>query len=282
MITKWVFGLLSKFGAFVMIAAIAWLGWQHLGPRKPDVSELRKDSAESAAALIAEDIRQNRGELHDVVMLHFGNDPSDYFTDTLRRRIELHGILDLRDLSFLEKVRRKLNLRIPATESAREAVKKVQKLDADGALFGTVHTFEHHPEGVNIDVDYLLVAADGSEVYSGRYSTQEARTAAAGAGEMRPSKTAEWVQRGLVWLMLVLLLPVFSISFIRNMVRKRSNPQNAFVLGIYTVTDAILAWFMIGGAFTGIWSVLLLLAAVILAMLYNIRIMGFAVQLEDA
>ncbi len=46
----------------------------------------------------------------------------------------------------------------------------------------------------------------------------------------------------------MLLLPVFTIAFIRTMVRKDSNKTNAFVLGIYTVADALLAWLLIGAA----------------------------------
>ncbi len=282
MVTKWVFGLLSKFGTFVMIAAIAWLGWQHLGPRKPDVGEVRKDLAHQAVSDMVEDLRQNRGELHDVVLLHFGNDPSDYFTDTLREQIELRGTLDLRDRRFIEKLRDKLNLRHPPAESASDAAERARKMNADGALFGTVRNFESYPGGVDIDVSYHLIAADGSMVYEGSYASDEIGIASGRVPGERGTEAVAWVQRGLFWVMLVLLLPVFSISFIRSMVRRRSNSRNAFVLGIYTVTDAILAWFMIGTALTGPWSALIFVLAVILAMLYNIRIMSFAVQLEQA
>ena len=80
----------------------------------------------------------------------------------------------------------------------------------------------------------------------------------------------------------MLLLPVFTIAFIRTMVRKDSNKTNAFVLGIYTVADALLAWLLIGAAIGSLWAVLLLIIGVAAAFLYNTKIMTFAVRLEEA
>jgi len=79
----------------------------------------------------------------------------------------------------------------------------------------------------------------------------------------------------------MLLLPVFSISFIRYMVAKKSNRINAFTLGIYTVVDLIFAYFMIGGRFGSFVSVLIFVLAGLCAFAYNVRLMTFAVKLEE-
>ena len=78
----------------------------------------------------------------------------------------------------------------------------------------------------------------------------------------------------------MLLLPVFSIGFIRSMVSKNSNSTNAFVLGVYTLADGLLAWLMVGASVTSMWTGLILLAAIAIALAYNVRIMTFALKLE--
>ena len=78
-----------------------------------------------------------------------------------------------------------------------------------------------------------------------------------------------------------MLLPVFTIAFIRTMVRKGSNKTNAFVLAIYTLVDALLAWLLVGAALTSWFPVVVFIIAVAVAFLYNVRIMSFAVKLEE-
>ena len=89
-----------------------------------------------------------------------------------------------------------------------------------------------------------------------------------------------WFQRFLGWLIVVLLLPVFTLGFIRAMIRKGSNKANLFVLSIYTVADVVLAWLMVGAALHSWWTVLPFIAAVAAAFAYNVRIMTFALKLE--
>jgi FtsH-binding integral membrane protein len=89
------------------------------------------------------------------------------------------------------------------------------------------------------------------------------------------------VQRFLGWLVLVLLLPVFTISFIRAMVRKESNRANAFTLAIYTGVDALLAFLLLGASFASWLAVLLFLVVVGVAFAYNVFIMSFALKLEQ-
>jgi FtsH-binding integral membrane protein len=87
-------------------------------------------------------------------------------------------------------------------------------------------------------------------------------------------------QRFLSWVVIVLLLPVFTIAFIRAMVRKESNRVNAFTLSVYTAVDALRAYLLLGAALTGWFSVLLFIIAVGAALAYNFYIMNFALRLE--
>ena len=81
--------------------------------------------------------------------------------------------------------------------------------------------------------------------------------------------------------LVVLLLPVVTITFIRTMVAKRSNGINAFTLGIYTAIDMILAYFMVGMSLATTKSVVLFVGASIFSLVYNVAVMNYAVRLED-
>jgi len=276
-----IFKVLSKFGPLIMAGYIFWLGWVNLGPRKPEVGPLRKELADAAVSKIVEDIRQNRGDLRDIVLLHFANDPSDYFTDRLRSVIEQRGVLDLRDKTFLEKVRRQLNLRISSPASSEEAIESGRSAGSQGVLFGNLSVFESTPDGASVDVAYQLGdVKTGKVAYTGRFQDGASGTAVSLTTVKEAVQKFPWFQRGLAWLVLVLLLPVFTIAFIRTMVRQQSNRRNAFVLAIYMVVDALLAWLLVGAALASWWPVLVFVVAVLAAFLYNIRIMTFAVHLE--
>ena len=97
----------------------------------------------------------------------------------------------------------------------------------------------------------------------------------------KAAQSFPWLRRLLGWLIAVLLLPVFTIAFIRTMVSKGSNRSNAFVLCVYTLADALLAWFLAGAALNSWFPVLVLIAAVIAAFLYNVSIMTLALRLEE-
>ena len=61
----------------------------------------------------------------------------------------------------------------------------------------------------------------------------------------------------------------------------RSNGANASLLIIYSIADVILAYLLVGAALTSVWSVVIFILAVVAAFLYNVRIMTFALKLEE-
>ena len=67
----------------------------------------------------------------------------------------------------------------------------------------------------------------------------------------------------------------------KTMVSKRSNRTNAFVLGIYTVADAFLAYILVGPAIGALWPLIGFAIAIGFAFLYNVRIMTFALKLGE-
>jgi hypothetical protein len=272
----------SKLGTVLLAGYLAWLGWDQFGPHKPEIGPLRKEAAEQAVSAIAEDLRLNRGDIGPVVLLPFAGDSTSYFTDRLRTTLEQRGTLDLQPRSFAENLHAAANLRPPAAGSLDAAIASAQSRGASGVLFGRLLRFESTDVAAALEVEYTLAdVATGGVIHQGRFSNTAA------PGELfSPEATAlvrsiPWFQRGLGWIVVVLLLPVFTIGFIRTLVARRSNGVNAFVLCIYTVVDAILAYLLVGAALAGFWTAAAFVLAVLIALAYNIRIMSFAVKMEE-
>ncbi len=279
---KWQMSFLSRVGTYALIGYIAWQGWENLGPRKPEIGPVRRELARKVIPNIVEDIRNSRGNIRQAALLHFSNDPTDHFTDSLRSTVEQRGVLDLRDRTVKEKARNILNLRHSSFAEANAAVAKGRKLGVQAVLHGEIHAFESYPGGSKIDVEvHLVEVATGHPVFTKRYSTEASPTSHPVAAVQQVTLSIPWFQRLFGWLIVILLLPVFTITFIRTMVSKGSNKRNAFVLGIYTLADALLAWLLVGAAINSWFPVIVFIAAVSAAFLYNVRIMTFAVRLEE-
>jgi len=280
---RWHVSFISKAGALALILFIAWQGWETLGPRKPAIGPVRQELADKLLPTIVEDLRVSRGTVRRAVLLHFGNDPTDYFTNQLRQNIEQNGVLDLRDRTLLEKSFNILDLRHISYPTLDLAIEEGSNLDAGAVLYGAVLAFESYPGGASIDVEVSLAeVSTGRIVFAKRYQVDDSLMAMPTAAMRDAAQSFPWFQRLLGWLVVVLLLPVFTISFISAMVRKSSNRTNAFVLGVYTLADAVLAWLLVGGIMNSWFPVSVFIVAVATALLYNMRIMAFAVRIEEA
>ncbi len=280
---KWPLVILSRVGVIALIGYITWIGWQNLGPRKPEIGPIRQELADKTIPEIVADIRTSKGDLRDATLLHFKNDSTDYFTEKLRDVIEQTGVLELHDTTVMYKARHLLNLRHPAYATAGNAVANGRARGSQSVLYGVIHAFESFPGGSKIDVEvHLTDVATEQSVFTKRYGIEAPPTSAATAAVQEAAQSFPWFQRLFGWLIAVLLLPVFTIAFIRTMVRKGSNGTNAFVLGVYTLTDTLLAWLLVGAALNSWFPVMVFIVAVVAAFLYNVRIMTFALRLEDA
>ena len=129
---KWPLWILSKVGTLFLAGYVAWLGWENLGPKKPEIGSPRKELADQVIANIIEDVRTSRGSLRQVALLQFTNDSKGQFTDMFRAVIEQSGVLDLRDRTLSEKARGVLNLERPSYTSTDAAVARVENLEPKG------------------------------------------------------------------------------------------------------------------------------------------------------
>lgn len=293
---KWWFLLIPKVGMTLFVVYMCGIGWVNLGPRKPMPDTARMKAADRAVEGIVDDIRQKRGNVRSVALCHFANDASDYFSHKLREQIEKSNVLDLTDFAFAEKLRTLLNIRNRGVANATDALSFIKGEEVDGVLWGSIERFESAKGGggATLTGKWQLMDKGGAVVCGGAIQQDDGKSGTAEAvtkviadlGESTDgieivASTIPWYMRLLGFVLLVLLLPVVTISFIRTMVAKRSNKVNVFVLGVYTAIDMILAFFMVGGTIGSFAAVVGFLAASLSAFLYNVSLMSFALRLES-
>lgn len=296
--------ILTKVGTILLIAYIAYLCWQHLGPQKPKIRSDRKGVADKLIPQIAEDIRTSKEKIRGASVAHFDGDTTGYFTKALRSELDDKGVLDVTDRGLMEKVRDLLGMRATSYDEIEAAARYAADLDKEAVIFGKIHTFEVKPGGVELDVELTFAEAGTKRVlHQRRYTHDTSALPAMATGTTLPAlappvdgqtgtaaatpqaagdeATFHWGRRIFAWILLVVLLPVFSMSFIRSMARKDSNRANALVLGVYTVADILLAMLLVGPALAGWVAIGLFVVAIVVSILYNVQIMTVAVRLEE-
>jgi len=279
---KWPLRLMSRIGTIALIAYLLWIGWQHLGPRKPDVSPMRMQIANELVPEIVSDLREARNGIRTAALLHLENDPSEYVTQSLRHAVETSGIITLRNPTLAERVRDALRLPQHEYSDFDSALRRASSLGVQAVIFGTVDVFESTKDGARLDLRLYFVDVESERMLFQKNYSRDRRAGLLNHAALQ-ERTAgiPVVQRFLGWLAVVLLLPVFTIGFIRAMVRKESNQANALVLGIYTAVAAILAFFLMGATIVTWFAALVLLTATAIALAYNASIMKYAVRLES-
>ena len=287
---KWWFLLIPKVGMTLFFGYVCYMGWMSLGPRKPVPDVAMMKVADQAVDKIVGEIYQKRGDVKSAVLCHFGNDTTDYFSNKLRGRIEKSNIIALEDVGFLEKLRTVLNLRNRGVSTTDDALHKARHHSVDGVLWGRIDRYESVKGRATLIGEWqLLDKSTGAVICGAAISEGAGATSFVEAVTTLGQSTMEievaasavpWYVRLLGFVLIALLLPIVTISFIRLMVSKRSNRVNAFVLGIYTVIDMILAFMMIGGVFSSFAVIVIFLLASVLAFFYNVSLMSFALRLE--
>ena len=287
----WMADLLVRIASVLLIVWLLWTGWTQFGPQKPRADAIRTAAANVAAGQIGNALRENRLDVKSLTLINFADDPTNLIADDLRQRLDSAGTFILADRPLFDKFRRFLNVSQSATAEPEAALQLGKRNKTDGILYGTVHQFETVNGRAMIHIDYHLVdSRSGETIYSGVYDNRAEATApplAAIPAAVSATMTdlaatlpfgGPLVLRFLGWLLIVLLLPVFTINFLVVMTEKRSNAVNAFVLITYTCVGAILAWILVAPNWGGYLSLAgfgLLCAG---ACWYNIQMMSFAVR----
>jgi len=285
---------LPKTIMLIVYLGIAYFAWMCFGPEKFEPSPSREKATERIVSQMMLKIRENRGEMKTALLPNFEGDKTGYFSDCLRSKIEHSGILDVKEKPLLDKIRTRLTLKLNDKLEADDIVCSAKEDGVDCVLWGTLERFEELDSGVMIKGEWGIVkASDGKVVYTDtfEYDTITSTTAkirqsvselatdtSSSAG---PFTSIAWQIRVLAFLVVMLLLPVFTFMFIRAMVVKRSNKVNAFLLGIYTFVDMVFAFFMVGGSFVSTAAIIVFVISSFIAFTYNTALMSFALKLEE-
>ncbi|HNT86628.1 MAG TPA: hypothetical protein PKL84_02085 [Candidatus Hydrogenedentes bacterium] len=281
MLIRGLWNLASRAGTVLLAFYLGSQAWDAVGPKKPEISPLRVQVADEAVPVMLRDLRDARDGLGTVALLPFAGDSSGYVTNQLRSAVSSSGILDLRDRTLTEKARAFLDLRETGVGEPEAARATGHAMGVEGVLFGTVRAFESFGGEAALDLEVrLLDVASGALLLDRRY-TKETAPGILNTGRVREEiARINAPKRFFAWLIAVLLLPVFTIGFIRAMVRKDTNRSNAATLVIYSAADALLAYLLLGAALSSWFALLLFLVAVGFAICYNAYIMRFALRLE--
>ena len=172
-------------------------------------------------------------------------------------------------------------MRQPSYATTEAAINRGKALGISAVLYGEVPRFESSPKGAVLDMQVKLISVPDARVILDRHYTRSITSGLLSQATVQERMGSVLpAQRFLGWVVIVLLLPMFTIGFIRSMVRRESNRVNAFTLITYTAVDTLLAYLLVGASLAGWGAILLFVAAVGLALAYNFRIMSFALSLE--
>ena len=277
--------LVTKVAPVALIGLVAWQGWKQFElaekREKLEIDAAHVGVAEEVLAAIVEDLRTHRGSLREVALLRFEGDPANNLTAGLRASIEQSGVLDLDSRGWSGPSFDTLSLHQPSFGDVEEAVAEGRSRGAAAVLFGKVNRFGSVRHGAAPDVEIGLADVGSGQVVFRRQYAKDGENGTPAAASEHDEKGTAWFVLLLAWILLVILLPVFTLGFLRTMVRERANVTNAFALGAYTLMDMLLAYLLFG--VSGAVPVVLVGygAASVGSLVYNMQVMTFLVKLED-
>ena len=263
---------LAKVLIVLAVSLLIWFAWRHFAPYKPVADKSRLHAAERAIVEISALLRQNRGDIKRLTLVNFAGDPSDVLSDQLRSRLNNSGTFILSDRSLTDKLRILLNITQYSTDDMTEALDLAKQTGSDAVLFGTVNRFESFDDNqVLIDIEYSLISCHtGQVVYQGHYESELFQ---------RPLFVISnlGIPNFLIWILCVLLLPIFTLRFLEVITKRESNIATGAVLALYTAIDCILAWILVshGGGYIAIAFFIILC---LIAFYYNVEIFTIALK----
>jgi FtsH-binding integral membrane protein len=161
------------------------------------------------------------------------------------------------------------------TSTAHEAISEGTRRDADAVLFGTldvngpVAQLDLHFADVRSGIAQpVMIAAARPSLFS------------SSASEVHTNVELHIFRRWVVWAIVALLLPIFTVGFLREVVRKESNRRNFFALTVYTTVDLLLLWLLMESTSRG-WRVGSVLVGGMAVFFYNVSVMTWALKMEN-
>jgi hypothetical protein len=269
----------TRGGTVAFIFLVCWWAYDYFGPRKQVLAEECRAAANEVIPTIVDDLARNRGDIRSLAVLQFDNDPTDFVTATLYERLGPSGAFDLQDRTLGEKAREAARFQHPSFGDAASAIEEGRAREVDGVVFGVVRELSIVDGDATVDLQVNLAdVRTGTTIFSSAYTRADAVSSSSSPEVIR---RISWWKRFLMWTVAILMLPVFTIAFLRTMVAKQSNASNALVLTLYTFVAVVLAILLIGFNFSSLWSLLALALCAGAAFIYNVFMMTCALRMEE-
>lgn len=276
------FELMRRVIVPAILVATPLVLWWWLGPEKPSCDSARTTAARTAIARAADQIRQERGDLHRAAVLHLTNDSTDFVTRELREQLMNGGLLDLDGTPPTEKFRNLFNLRNPGVFSVEAAIAYGRSRKLDAVITGEIRRFETVKGKAVLDGRILFVRmADGA------VSEIPLTTTAAGGvlGEIAEKLEADrkgessaplsLMTRLILMTLAILGLPILVFPFLKSVMSRNSNASTALALVLLLIADGFIISLALGtsGTFCGLAVFLIALAA---SFGYDLFMMSYA------
>jgi hypothetical protein len=270
------------FVKILLLVIVFWLVWPTLGPHRPAPSPLLKQDVDESVNVAASDLaaRATPMRIGRIVVLPLDRDDTGYATAALRQALFDRGVGQQLDNPFGEKARDFFGASQPDYDSADRAIKEGKSRGVDAVVFGRVRQ-----EGTETRLDLKLGdvrTATVSPVAANVEHGTAASLVSGGVGIHRAGGATLLMAEILIWAVIVMLVPLFTLGSLQGVLHKNSNSANAFALTTYTMVDALvlavvlLPSFGFGGALIG--------AAVgaTAAFFYNVSVMAWVVRRDGA
>ena len=254
----------------ILVAALMALWWW-LGPEKPTCDADRKEVANAAVEQAVVQVRAAQGGVRRAALLHLVNDPTDYMTLALRKRLMEGGWLDLDGTPPSEKIRNLFNFRNKGEFDYEKALEYGKDNELDAVIIGNLDRFETTKDGAVLVgklkfirvakgevVEIPLAAGDPSVVGEKANALAEKAPPAAPADGGLSLTT-----RICLLVVCVIALPLATFPFLKMAMRKDSNVAAATALISLVAIDGVLIRAFLGGSdnFFGLAIFLVALAA---------------------
>ena len=259
----------------LLVAALMALWWW-LGPEKPTCDSDRKEVANAAVEQAIVQIRAAQGDVRRAALLHLVNDPTDYMTLTLRKRLMEGGWLDLDGTPPSEKIRNLFNFRNKGEFDYEKALEYGKDNELDAVIIGNLDRFETTKDGAALVGKLKFIRVAKGEVVEIPLAAGDPSVVGDKANaktENAPPPVA--ADGGLSLTTRVCLLPLATFPFLKMAMRKDSNVAAATALISLVAIDGIIIRAFLGGSdnFFGLAVFLVALAA---AFGYDMFMLSYA------
>jgi len=271
--------MLAWAGRVPLVLVLAWILFTHLSPHRPEMPLAMRQSVEKQVSAAMDDLAAKTTAAHAgrIDVCYLDRDDTEFTTTEIRRQMHAHGIGLQPDQPISEKLRDLLGLDQPTASTLEQALAQARSRDLDAVVFGKIDV-----SGTQIKIDLRLAdARTGSDMKIELADVPATRVLQRDIPPiMHTVGDSHIFRRCVVWVIVALALPIFTVGFLREIVRKESNWHNFFALSLYTLIDLLLLWLLLDNT-SRLCQIVSLLAGGMAIFFYNVSVMTWALKMES-